>query len=209
MKLYTAGLSPNALRTRAVVFELGLPVELEEVNLRDPAIKVGTLAPWNPNTKVPVLVDGDFSLWESRAINAYLAAGSPLYPDDRRRRAIIDQWCYWQAIHLGPAMHRVNWERYLKARFTGGGAPDEAVVASGLKESAQFLKVLDDALAGKDWIAGELSIADFTLASSFMYRGVAGLPVADYPSVSAWIARLESRPSWQKAAAPITAFIAG
>lgn len=207
MKLYTAGLSPNALRVRAVVFELGcLDVELEEVDLRDAAVKVATLLPYNPNTKVPVLVDGDFVLWESRAILGYLAGGTPLYPADRKRRAIIDQWMYWGAIHLGPALQRVSFERFLKPRF-GMGAPDEAAIAPQLKEIAQFLAVLDGALAGKDWIAGELSIADFANATTLLYRDVAGI---DCPAnVLAWMARLEARPSWQKAAAPVTAFITG
>ena len=124
----TAGLSPNALRARAVIFELGLPVELEEVNLADAAAKVATLRPCNPNTKVPVLVDGDFVLWESRAIIAYLASGTPLYPSDPKRRAIIDQWMYWGAIHLGPALQAVSFQRFMKARF-GMGAPDEAAIA--------------------------------------------------------------------------------
>ena len=52
-----------------------------------------------------MLVDGDFVLWESRAINAYLASLKPeagLYPAEPKARAIIDQWSYWQAVHLGP-----------------------------------------------------------------------------------------------------------
>ena len=208
MKLYTAGLSPNALRVRAVIFELGLPVELEEVNLRDAAVKIATLLPYNPNTKVPVLVDGDFVLWESRAILGYLAGGTPLYPDDRRRRAIIDQWLYWGAIHLGPPLQRVSFERFMKRRF-GTGEPDEAAIAPQLKEIAQFLPVLGGALEGQDWIAGELSIADFAIATTLLYRDAAAIDLSAAPNVLGWMQRIEARPSWQKAAAPVKAFIAG
>jgi glutathione S-transferase len=208
MKLYTAGLSPNALRARAVIFELGLPVELEEVDLRDAAAKVATLIPYNPNTKVPVLVDGDFVLWESRAIIAYLASGTPLYPDDRQRRAIIDQWMYWGAIHLGTALQAVSFQRFMKRRF-GMGAPDEAAIESPLKEIAQFLPVLEGGLAGKAWIAGELSIADFAIATTLIYRDPAGIDCSAAPNVLAWMQRIEARPSWQKAAAPVAAFVAG
>jgi glutathione S-transferase len=208
MKLYTAGLSPNALRARVVIFELGLTVELEEVNLADAAAKVATLRPLNPNTKVPVLVDGDFVLWESRAIIAYVANGTPLYPSDPKRRAIIDQWIYWGAIHLGPALQAVSFQRFMKARF-GMGAPDEAAIAPQVKEIAQFLPVLEGGLAGKEWIAGELSIADFAIATTLVYRDVAGVDCSAAPNVLAWIERIEARPSWQKAAAPVKAFIAG
>ena len=90
MKLYNAGLSPNALRVRAVASELGIPLELIEVNLRDPEDKAEKLLRWNPNGKVPVLIDGDFVLWESRAINVYLASLKPeagLFPAEPKRRA--------------------------------------------------------------------------------------------------------------------------
>jgi glutathione S-transferase len=77
MRLYNAGLSPNALRVRAVANELGIELDLVEVDLRDAKAKVETLLPRNPNAKVPVLVDGDFVLWESRAIIAWLASLKP------------------------------------------------------------------------------------------------------------------------------------
>lgn len=209
MKLYTLGLSPNAVRVRAVINELGLDVDLVEVNFRDQKEKNDTLLPNNPNSKVPVLVDGDFALWESRAINAYLAALKPeagLYPNDLRKRAIVDQWSYWHANHLGPAMQKVSFERFMKPKF-GMGQTDEAAAEAGLKETVQFLKILDGHLAGREWVAGALSIADFNIASTFLYRAVIGISLDATPNVAAWIARMEARPSWQKAAAPVIAFI--
>jgi glutathione S-transferase len=209
MKLYNAGLSPNALRVRAVANELGIGLEFVDVNLRDAKAKVETLLPYNPNTKVPVLVDGDFVLWESRAINAYLAGlkpGAGLYPADLKARAVVDQWSYWGAIHLQPPLQRISFERFLKPKL-GMGEPDEASLAGPLKEAAQFLAVLERNLAGNDWLAGSLSIADFALATALVYRTAARLPVEDAPSVVAWIERIEARPSWQAAVAPIRAFI--
>ena len=211
MRLYNAGLSPNALRVRAVADELGIELELVEVNLRDAAAKRDMLQGLNPNLKVPVLIDGDFVLWESRAITAYLATLKPeagLYPAEPRRRAIVDQWSYWHAVHLGPPMQRVNFERFMKGRF-GMGAPDERAIEPQLKDLAQFLPVLDQGLAGKEWVAGELSLADFGLATTFPYRDVVGISLDRLPNVVRWIARLEARPSWQAAVAPIRAFIAG
>jgi glutathione S-transferase len=159
----------------------------------------------NPNAKVPVLVDGDFVLWESRAINAYLASLKSergLYPEDPRKRAVVDQWSYWQAIHLGPAMQRVAFERLLKAKF-GMGEPDEKALEGSLKDVAQFLPVLDANLSDKDWVAGQLSIADFAIASTFVYRESSGISLERAPHVSSWIGRLESRASWQAAVRPV------
>ncbi len=204
MKLYNHDQSPNCLRVRAVALELGVELEMVAVDLRKASSNVELLA-LNPNGKVPVLVDGDFVLWESRAINAYLASLHPernLYPADARQRALIDQWSLWQAIHLGPAMQKVAFERVSKARF-GLGAPDEAAAAASHKEARHFLAVLEQQLHGRPWVAGELSLADFALASTFMLREPAGIALGDFPGVAAWIERLEARDSWQRAVAPM------
>jgi glutathione S-transferase len=96
----------------------------------------------------------------------------------------------------------------MKPRF-GIGTPNEAAITSQLAELARFLPVLDGGLAGRDWIAGELSIADFAIAATLVYRHPAGIDCSAAPGVLAWLERIEARPSWQKAAAPVKGFIAG
>ena len=207
MKLYNSNFSPNALRVRAVAAELGIELDIIEIDFRKGEHKTASYLALNPNGKVPVLVDGDFVLWESRAINGYLASLKPehgLYPDDAKKRALIDQWSYWQAIHLGPAMQRVAFERVMKSKF-GMGEPDENTIAAGLKEVDQFLPVLDANLKDKEWVAANLSIADFAVGSTFVYRVPAGISLDKAPHVLAWIDRLEARPSWQRAVAPLLA----
>jgi glutathione S-transferase len=72
-------------------------------------------------------------------------------------------------------------------------------------DAADRLRALRE-LAGKEWIAGKLSIADFAVGSTFMYRKEANIPLSSAPHVAGWIERLEARPSWQKAVAPLQAF---
>ena len=210
MKLYSSGFSPNALRTRAVAFELGLDPEIVDVNIAKGENRTPEYLALNPNGKVPTLVDGDVVLWESRAINGYLASKHPeagLYPADPAARALVEQWSNWQAIHLGPSMQKVAFERVMKKLF-GRGEADETAIAGDLKTVADLLPVLDAALAGKQWITGSLSLADFAVASTFMYRKPARLGVEAFPNVTAWIERLEARPSWQRAVAPIKGWVA-
>jgi glutathione S-transferase len=205
MKLYNANFSPNCLRVRAVIFELGSDVEIVDVDVVGGGTKTPKYLAINPNGKVPAFVDGDLHLFESRAINAYLACLDParrLYPKDLKKRAVVDQWSYWQAIHLGPSSQKLTFEKVLKEKF-GRGKPDENVVAAETKETTKLLAVLDGALAGRDWIAGDLSIADFALASTFTLRNEAGIDFGEFPNAAAWIERLESRDAWRRAVEPM------
>lgn len=204
MKLYSSPGSPNALRSRAVLFELDIPAEIVTIDMAKGGNRTPEYLALNPNGKVPTLVDGEVVVWESRAINAYLAVLRPernLNPAEPAKRAVVDQWSNWQAIHLGPAMQQVAFERVQKKLF-GRGEADEGAIAGQLKTIADLLPILDAALTGKDWIAGELSIADFALATTFTLRGPARLGVENFANVTAWIERLESRSSWQQAIAP-------
>jgi len=201
MKLYNADLSPNCLRVRATIEQLGLPVDLVEVDLRVRPRPAELLA-LNPNGKVPVFVDDDgFSIFESRAINSYLASKRPereLYPSDPKRRALVDQWSYWQALQLGPAVQLIGFQRVLKPKF-GMGPTDEAVVQEKLAEVGRELPILEGALAGKEWIVDKLSLADFAVAASFYLRKPAELSLKATPNVEAWIERVEALPAWQRA----------
>ena len=204
MKLYNFAGSPNALRSRAVAFELELPVEIVDLNMMGGENKSAEFLALNPNGKVPTLVDGDYVLWESRAINSYLATKAPaknLNPTDPKLAALVEQWSNWQAIHFGPALQAIAFERIQKKLF-GMGEPDEAAIAGHLKTATDLLPILEKQLTGKQWVVGELSLADFAIATNLILRGPAKLGIEAYPNITAWIARLEARDSWVKAIAP-------
>lgn len=211
MKLYNASFSPNALRVRAVALELGITLEIIEVDVRAGENRSDEFLAMNPNAKIPVLVDDDLVIWESRAINSYLASKKlehGLYPDDPKDRAMVDQWLYWQTIHLGPAMQKLSFERFLKSKF-GMGDPDQNVIDAEVKNVDQFLAVFEIGLGDRDWITGTLSLADFALATTFMYREQSDISLDELPAVLAWIERLEARKSWQDAFAPVKALFGG
>jgi len=205
MQLYNANFSPNCLRVRSVANELDIDLEIIEVDIFGDGNKGDEFLAMNTNAKVPILVDGDFVLWESRAINSYLASLQPdhgLYPDDAKARALVDQWSYWQTVHLGPAMQKVSFERFVKKKFNMG-EPDEEAITLALKDVSQFLDVLEQNMVSNDWVAGNLSVADFAVASTFMYREQAEISLETTPNVKKWIERLEARKSWQEAVKPV------
>jgi glutathione S-transferase len=202
MKLYNADASPNAFRVRVVIEELGLKVEYIDTPLKFDAPKPPGFLEASPHSKVPAFVDDDgFSLFESRAINTYLASKKPergLYPDAPKRRALVEQWSYWQAIHLGPAMQAVSFERVVKEKFNMG-SPDEDTIKAKLAEVDRYMPALEKGLAGKEWLVDTLTLADFAAASTFQLRKPAGISIEKYPNVTKWIERVEALPSWQRA----------
>jgi glutathione S-transferase len=200
MKLYDFAFSPNCRKVRAVAYELGVTLEHQHVDLPSGANRAPAFLARNPNGRVPVLVDGDLVLWESVAIMRYLAAGSALVPADRRIAAEVDRWLAWQLAHLAPAMSKVAFEKIVK-RLTGRGEPDVARIAEGTTEFEALTAILDAALAGRDHVAGPLSLADFALAAHYSLAGAAGLEVGRHERVGAWLARMTARDSMQRALA--------
>jgi len=94
MKLYSFPPSPNTWKVRAVAAHLGIPLEVEFVDLTKGASHSPDYLAINPTGRTPALVDGDFKLWESVAIMQYVASKTPnaLWPDNARARADITRW---------------------------------------------------------------------------------------------------------------------
>jgi glutathione S-transferase len=77
---------------------------------------------------------------------------------------------------------------------------DAATAEAGRKELARYLPVLQDALAGKEWLEGAFTLADVAYAPHLALAVEAGLSLDPYPGVKAWLERLVARPAWRKAA---------
>lgn len=186
------------------VFELGLAerVELVNVDLAKGAQRAPEHLKLNPNGKVPVLVDGDFVLWESHAIQLYLAEGVPgqtLLPADRRARADVVRWMFWHAHHFSTGIAVLNRERMVK-KLLGRGEPDPIEVERGVALVRQFGAVLDRHLAGRAWVVGDgLTLADLSIAADLASYERASLPLDDFAELNAWFARVRRRPSWADA----------
>jgi glutathione S-transferase len=203
MKLYSMQASNNCRRVNATIAHLGLEVEIVEPNMMGGDLKKPEFLSLNPNGKVPTLVDGDFKLWESRAIMQYLASkkpGNELWPSDPRAQASIARWQFWEASHLSRGTGAFAFEKLFKPLFMKQ-QPDAAALQIGEKDFHTFAPVLNAELEGKDFIVGKtLTLADFSVGACFSYAEASGLPWGDYKNIRSWWARLGEVPAWKSTA---------
>jgi glutathione S-transferase len=203
MKLYGFPASPNTWKVRAVAAHLGIPLELEMVDL----LKGGSHTPGylaiNPTGRTPALVDGDFKLWESTAIMQYIASQKPnsLWPNNARAQADIARWQSWQLSHFSKeGCEPLIFQRLVK-QLLNLGAPDEAVVARGLECFNKEAKMLDEHLTKQPYLVGkELTLADFSVAAPLFYADRSGMPLQPYAKARDWFARVSALPCWRETA---------
>jgi glutathione S-transferase len=201
MKLYGFPPSPNTWKVRAVAAQLGIPLELEFVDLTKP--RNADYLALNPSGRTPTLVDGDFILWESNAIMQYLAGRSQntLWPNDARMRADIARWQCWQLAHFSSeACAPLTFQRLVK-KIVNLGPPDEAIVAKGLEAFHRDARVLDAHLEKHPYLVGNaLTLADYSVAASMAYAKEAEMPLAPYAHLRDWFMRVTALPAWRDTA---------
>ncbi len=205
MKLYQFPFSPNCQKVVAVAYEVGIALESVPVNLFKGEARAPALVAKNPNGRVPILEDGDFVLWESNAMLAYLAAKADridLAPTDPRERADVDRWLGWHNAHFGPAIGKVAFERVAK-KLGGLGPPDDELVKKGESEFTQVASVLDQSLGDKEYVCGRMTIADLCMAPYAALTASCGLDFGPYPRAKAWVERMTARDSMKQMLAAV------
>ncbi|MCA1828058.1 MAG: glutathione S-transferase family protein [Myxococcales bacterium] len=203
MDFYFGGMSGNSTRAAFGLIEAGAPLTPRRLDTRAGENKSAAYLAVNPMGKIPALVDGAFKLWESNAINWYAAEKFPaarLLPGSIEGRARVQRWLFFQAQHVTPACIPVFRATNARVQAFWNPAPDPKAAENGRKELARYLPVLDDALAGREWLEGDFSLADVAYAPHFALIGEGGFDFSPYPRVRAWLDRLLARPAWQKAA---------
>lgn len=203
MELYHWPMSHNARKARALARHLGIEVEEFALSMQDKDHKTDSFLAINPMGQVPAIKDGDYTVWEANAVLIYLAAKSPndLLGQSAQEWGHITQWMTWQSVELSPVVVPLHVENYFK-RVRGIEA-DAAKRDAALSKLGLLLKVLDEALAGKDHlVGGRLTVADFAVAGDFTHAKNAAFPLHDFPNVARWIAGIEALPAWAETTAP-------
>lgn len=160
----------SSINVRKVLWtcaELGLPFQQEDWGSGFRDVTEDAFRALNPNAMVPVLIDGDFVLWESNTILRYLAnrhGGAALYPQDAMARARVDQWLDWQASDLNRAWSYA----FMALARRSPEHTDPAEVQRSLEAWHRFMRVLDGRLVETGaYAAGDtFSLADIAIGLS-------------------------------------------
>ncbi len=187
----------SSINVRKVLWacaEIELPFEREEWGAGFRSPQEPEFLALNPNAMVPVIQDGDFTLWESNAIIRYLATryGDPvLYPTEARARAKVDQWIDWQAADLNR-----SWSYAFMALVRHSPAHQDAdALAAGCAEWARHMRILEQQLAATGaYVTGpSFSLADIVLGLSVNRWFETPLEHPHLPAVRDYYERLSSR----------------
>jgi GST-like protein len=190
--LYTAS-TPNGWKVSIMLEEIGLPYEVKPIRLD----KLDQKEPWfleiNPNGRIPAIVDrdaDDFAVFESGAILLYLAEKSgKLLSENPRERSRAIQWLMFQMGGVGPMQGQAN----VFFRYASEKIP--FAIERYQKETHRLYSVLDTALEGNEYLAGDYSIADIATWPWVRIHNWVGVEVDDLPNLQRWIERVGERPA--------------
>jgi len=188
--------SPYA-RTNYVIWamkELGLEYQVNPISPMAGETRKPEYLALNPNGLIPTLEEDGFVLWESLAINFYLARNNGdgiLWSDDPHEEAEIMQWGIFGIANLDkPAVDYVLHKHAFPEDMRDG-----ATLAAAEQALPPLLQVLDGQLAGKDYLVGaRFTLADLTIAAMLEYPLKSGYDMSGYPTLQGWLSRCLERP---------------
>jgi glutathione S-transferase len=182
----------RAARVLWMARELGIEHENDPVHFQKTAASPALRAA-NPNQRIPALDDNGFTLFESLAINLYLAkkygAGTGFHSPTLEHEAQVTQWSFWAMTELEKPLLGL-----LMSAFGRSDGKEEEHKAA----LERPLKVLDGHLAGRAWMVGtEFGTADVNVASVLSWALPGKLDLSKWPRVAEWLGRCTARPAFK------------
>jgi len=189
----------RAVRSLWLLEELGLPYELNQMAFHPKDLKSDAHRKRHPLGRVPVLEDGDVTLWESGAITEYLlerhkngglkpAVDAPEYP------AYL-QWLHYCEGMVMPPVNTIVVHTILLPE----DRRDATVLGQAKRLLTKALAPVDNALAGKEYLIGSFSAADTMLGHAAVMSNRLGCVPDEMTNLKSYVARLEARPAFKKA----------
>ena len=185
----------RAMRCLWMLEEMGEPYQLIEKSTRTDELQSAEYLRLNPNARIPTLVDGDLVLWESMAINLYLAQKyeGPMHSVGPTVLGLAAQWSFWAMLELeGLLLELLNHRAVLPefARDPSYAERDELLLRKPLG-------VLNNSLRGRDHLAGgNFTVADLNVASILAWGKMARLDLSAHPDVARWLDSCLTRPAY-------------
>ena len=197
MKLYHFP-SPNPQKVRFALLELGLECEIVPVDLTKGEHRKPEFLALNPYGRVPVLTDGELTLWESHAILAYLGDKTgTMWPTSAAGRADALRWLFFLSGHISPSASDLAFNR-IAAKLLGLPS-DEDAIARGEKALPAVISILEGQLANSKWVLGDaFTLVDCAYGPVLNVIEKARFSFGAFPKVRAYLDALRSRPAWKE-----------
>ncbi len=191
--------NPRSRATRCLwmLEEMGADYRLVEKSTHVEDLQTTEYLRLNPNARIPTLVDGDFVIWESMAINLYLAQKyeGPMHCNRPEALGLAAQWSFWailetEALLLELLQHRVLLPEHV--RDPSYAERDEVLLK-------RPLRVLNDSLLERKFLVGDnFTVADLNVASIFAWGKMARLDLLGHLEVARWLDDCLSRPAYRR-----------
>ena len=153
----------------------------------------------NPNGQIPVLDDNGFIVWESMAINLYLAekyGKAPLWPSTPEGHAGAYQWSLWAMTQAEPSLVTILANRMVLPKEQR----NENAVVQAIETLKKPLAAIESHLTGREYLVGkDFTIADLNAAAVLSIGTLAGHDYSATPKTKAWLQKCASRQANQKA----------
>jgi glutathione S-transferase len=189
----------RAIRSLWAIEEVGIDYEHVPTHFFEDSKKPEYLA-INPNGRIPALVDGDLTLFESMAINLHLTRtyGGDLYPRNPADQARAEQWSVWAISEIEPLQMQIVIQKF----FVPEDKRDQAVIDNAANSLERPLKVLDAALADRDYLLGDaFTVADLNVAGVMLLLRMVQHDLSAFANVQRWAEVCYARPALARAQA--------
>lgn len=205
LQVYAYG-TPNGRKVPIALEEMGIAYEYHSTGgLSDDIMRSPEFLSVSPNNKIPAILDPNgpdgapITLFESGAILQYLAEKSGKFAGTTAsEKFTVYQWLMWQMAGLGPMFGQLGFFY----KFAGASMEDPTARNRYIGEAKRILNVLNTQLEGRDWVAGEYSIADMAivpwLKTLEFYEAKDVLEYSNYKNVVAYEQRFYDRPAVQR-----------
>jgi len=204
MKLYLIVGSPNSRKVLAVAKHTGIDVDIEYLDLFEGDTQQPAFQALNPNAMVPALVDGDVTLWESNAINQYLAEKAEdhaLFPQQLALRSDIVRWQFWELAHFNQAFGTLAFESVAKPSFMGAEG-NQPVISWAKDQLYRFASVLNNHMEGRAYVVGDnITLADYSMIHVEFFKEAVPFDWTPFPHLNAYFDRMRQSPHWAATAA--------